>query len=706
MNHDKRIAQELDLQPRQVKSAIDLLNEGNTIPFIARYRKEMTFSLDELQLRQIEQKLTYYQAVDTRRDQIVSAIDKQGQLDDTLHKKLLESEILVELEDLYQPFKVKRKTRASKAIDAGLKPLADKIVNHGKVNLVGEAKRYITKEYTTVSDVLSGARDIVAQIIADDVDIKRAIREKALEWGNLVATKVKSAEDEKGLYRAYYDFSNRLKWIKPYQVLALNRGESEKILRVKVDIADRDWLPIVNRKFSRRHQDDWSEQLDMAIADSGKRLILPATERFIRRHLTEDAHSHAVDVFVNNVRGVLLQSPLPNVVVMGIDPGFRSGCKIAIIDRTGNVLETSTIYPNPPQRQYDQSKRTLGMLIQNHDVELIAIGNGTASRETELLVAEITKQSENVKYLIVSEAGASVYSASEVARQELPDLDVTLRGAVSIARRVQDPLAELVKIDPKSIGVGLYQHDLNQGDLSDALTWVVETVVNQVGVELNTSSVSLLKYVAGISESIANNIVDFREKVGEFAYREQLFDVSGIGEKTYEQCAGFLRIRDADLWMDASAIHPESYDVAVQIADVIGMAETMSYDERQITVTEFLKSYSVESLAIQLDVGEPTIEDILEQIAKPGRDPREDVPTPKLRSDILKMEDLQEGINLDGVVRNVVDFGAFIDIGVKQDGLLHSSKIPNDMVIQVGDVLKLEILSLNIDRGRIGLGLA
>ncbi len=706
MNHNNRIARELNLQPRQVHSAIELFQDGNTIPFIARYRKEMTFSLDELQLRQIEQKYKYYEAVDTRREQIISAIGKQDKLTDEIHEKLINSFSLVGLEDLYQPYKTKRRTRASKAIDAGLKPLADKILIGNRGDLVSEARRFICEDYSIVEDVLAGARDIVAQTIADNIYVRQEIRSKMLEWGRLESKRIKDADDEKAVFRLYYDFSNRAKWIKPYQILAMNRGEAEKVLRIKIQIEERDWLPVIRRHYVRKHQQNWLEQLELSIVDAGKRLILPAVERYLRRYLTEIAHEHAIEVFADNLRGLLLQAPLPNTIVMGIDPGFRTGCKVAVIDETGKVLDTCTIYPNPPQNDTNRSLGKLKTLVEQYNVDLVAIGNGTASRETELLIADLVKQCNGLKYLIVSEAGASVYSASEVARSELPDMDVTLRGAVSIARRVQDPLAELVKIDPKSIGVGLYQHDLNQNELSDALTWIVQTVVNRVGVELNTSSVSLLRYVAGISENIAKNIVAYREDAGRFRNRMELQAVGGIGEKTFQQCAGFLRIRDSQNWMDGSAIHPESYSLAREITRTIGIHEDISPEMRQTMIDNFFTKTTTITLAKRLNVGEPTIVDILEQVVQPGRDPREDVAPPILRSDVLKMEDLQEGMIVDGVVRNVVDFGAFIDIGVKQDGLLHSSKITRDMVIAVGDNLKLNILSIDIERGRIGLSLS
>jgi protein Tex len=705
MNYEKRIADELNIQSNQVKSTILLLDEGNTIPFIARYRKEMTFNLDELQLRKIEEKLQLFRTVDDRRNKIVDSIEKQDLMTDAIYKKLQIAETLVELEDLYQPYKPKRVTRASKAIDAGLEPLARKILKQSKQDVEQEARKHITDDFPTTDDVLSGARDIVAQIIADDSDVRSEVRRKGAEWGIVRSTKVKSADDERGLFKIYYDFESRIKWIKPYQILALNRGSDTKILRVKIEISERDWLPIVHRKYRPRGNSGWAGQLELAIADSAKRLLLPAIERDIHRSLTETAHVHAIDVFAENVRRLLLQPPLSGYIVLGIDPGFRSGCKVAIVDATGNVLDTATIYPNPPQSRYDETLKTLNEIIQRYKVSLIVIGNGTASRETELLVAELVTQNDQLRYIIVNEAGASVYSASEIARQEFPEMDVTIRGAVSIARRIQDPLAELVKIDPKSIGVGLYQHDVDQTQLAESLSWVVQLVVNQVGVDLNTCSASLLKYVSGITEKVANQMIAFRNEHGRIQNLKDLLKVKGVGAKTFEQAAGFLRIRNGDNWLDSSAIHPESYSTTSNILKFAEIDPNSTTEEHQIKIDTLLKTTPISEIAFKLDVGIPTIEDILEQLKRPGRDPREDIPLPILRSDILKMEDLEEGFALQGTVRNVVDFGAFVDIGVKQDGLLHSSKIPKHISLHVGDVIDIRILSIDKDRGRIGLAL-
>lgn len=705
MNYNNRIATELKIEPRQAQAAIQLLDDGNTIPFIARYRKEMTFNLDELQLRQIETKVQQLRAIDDRREQIIKQIDKHGKLSDSLSRKLKNAQSLLELEDLYQPYKETRRTRASKAIAAGLEALAQKILNQPHDNIAETSQQYLCEAYPTIDDVLSGARDIVAQIIANSPDTRGNIRRKVLSYGKILSVKIKSAIDNQDVFKVYYDFQVNIKWIKPYQILAINRGESTKILRVKIQIEERYWSPILYSKFKPIASNPWGKQLDIAMQDSIKRLILPAVERDVRRHLTELAHEHAIEVFTNNLQGLLLQPPITGYIVMGIDPGFRSGCKVAVVDEIGKLLDTVIIYPNAPQNQHDKSIDTLNRLVKKYHVGLIAIGNGTAVRETETLVAQLIQQSEDLQYLIVSEAGASVYSASDIAREEFPDIDVSLRGAVSIARRVQDPLAELVKIDPRSIGVGLYQHDLNQGKLLDSLSWVVQSVVNQVGADLNTSSIALLTYVSGLSDSIAQEIVRFRETNGKFASREQLLDVKGLGSKTFEQSAGFLRIYDGSSWLDSSAIHPESYRIARRILRELGIDENTSLSDREQKIQRFLANSDLESLVHKLSVGSLTVEDILDQIIQPGRDPREDIPLPILRKDILRMEDLEVGVVLQGTVRNVVDFGAFVDIGVKQDGLLHSSKIPRGLSLQVGDVIEVQILSIDIERGRIGLSI-
>lgn len=707
-NYDSRIAQRLNVRPEQVGATIKLLDDGNTIPFIARYRKEATLNLDEFLIRQIEETVKQFRQVDDRRDTITKSIAEQGKLTDALQEKIEVAETLTELEDLYQPYKPKRRTRASMARERGLEPLAEQLLAQPRKGPKPEeaARTFLSDEVATVEDALQGARDIVAEIIADNADIRGQVREKALQFATLRSSKIKSADDPKATYKTYYEFENRVGYVRPHQTLALNRGENEKILRVKLDIAERDWRDPIYAVYRPDRRSDWDTQLEEAIADSAKRLLLPAIERDVRRHLSEQAEAHAIQVFATNLRGLLTQAPLAQHVVMGLDPAYRTGCKVAVIDASGKVLTTTTIYPHKPRQQWRESQVTLSQLIQRYSVSIIAIGNGTASRETEQLVAELTRTLDDVQYAIVNEAGASVYSASELARQELPDLDVSLRGAVSIARRIQDPLAELVKIDPQSIGVGLYQHDLNQTALSDALDATVESVVNQVGVDVNTASPALLAYVAGIGPKLAENIVSYRDDNGSFSSRKAIKQVSGLGPKAFEQSAGFLRVRDGNELLDASAIHPESYNVAKSVLKRAATTVNAPAKQRHAALSALLETTAPESLAAELGTGTLTLADIIEQLRRPGRDPREDVDPPLLRSDVLTMADLSDGMVLKGTVRNVVDFGAFIDIGVKQDGLLHISKLPRGEDLRVGDVLSVSILSVDIERGRIGLGWA
>lgn len=639
-----------------------------------------------------------------------------------LQTALLNAETKTALEDLYQPYKPKRRTRASMARDRGLQPLADQILFQLRTAETPEeiAVAFLSDNVTSVDDALAGARDIVAETISDNADVRRVTREKALEWGHLGSTRVDDAEDERGVFELYYDFDFRVNRIRPHQVLAINRGESEKVLRVSIDVAERDWRGAIQAVFRPHRLSPFAEQMELAIDDAANRLLLPAIERDVRRTLTEQAEAHAITVFATNLRGLLSQPPLAGHTILALDPGYRTGCKVAVADPTGKLLDTETIYPHPPQRQIEAATRTLVNLIQQYGVSLVAIGNGTASRESEQLVAEIIRSlsaskmangrqangqnDDGLHYLIVNEAGASVYSASPLARAELPDLDVSMRSAVSIARRVQDPLAELVKIDPKSIGVGLYQHDVDQGDLAKSLDGVVESVVNQVGVDVNTASPALLTHVAGIGPKLAERIVEHRNSNGPFVNRKSLKDVSGLGPKAFEQAAGFLRIRDGDHPLDASAIHPESYRVAQKLLQRIKLPLDSKPDERLEPLKAIGEQIFLGQLASELDTGEPTLVDIFEQLVRPGRDPREDLPAPILRSDVLSMDDLIPGLRLDGTVRNVVDFGAFIDIGVKQDGLLHRSQIPHGMKLGVGDIVQVEILNVEVERGRIGLG--
>lgn len=703
--YDQKIAQLFNIRPEQVAATIALLDGGNTVPFIARYRKEATLNLDELLIRQVAETVVKLRAVDDRRTSIRTSIADQGKLTPALAHTLDSAETLTALEDIYAPYKPKRKTRATTAREKGLQPLADALLSQNpSLDVAREAARYLTDDVPTVGEALAYARDILAEIISENATVRARLREKAQQWGVLSVQRVKNSTDEKETYALYYAYTAPVKALKPYQVLAINRGETEKILRVSLDIPERDWRDALESAYRPRKNTPIGDQLALAITDSAERLLLPAIERDTRRQLTDHAENHAIEVFASNMRGLLNQPPLANRVTMGIDPGFRSGCKIAVVDASGKVLATTAIYPHEPQRQHAEALLTLGALIRKHQVSLLAIGNGTASRETEALVAEITRAMPSVQYVITNEAGASVYSASDLARAEMPDLDVTLRGAVSIARRVQDPLAELVKIDPKSIGVGMYQHDVDQKALGQALDAVVESVVNQVGVDVNSASPALLQHVAGIGQKLAGNIVAHRDAQGVFASRAALKKVAGMGPKAYEQAAGFLRVRAGKELLDASAIHPESYASAREIlkrADVTAQASSV---ERDLKLAALRRQTPLPALAQTLSIGELTLADIFEQLARPGRDPREDLPAPLLRSDVLSMKDLQTGMELSGTVRNVVDFGAFVDIGVKQDGLLHKSELPAAVRLSVGDVIRVTIRSVDEARGRIGLG--
>ena len=701
-----RISQQLSLRSEQVGATVSLLDEDNTIPFIARYRKEATSGLDEEQIRNIKDWLERLRSLEERRKAILNSIEEQGKLTPELEQRIGRAETKTELEDLYQPYKPKRKTRASVAREKGLQGLADKILQQERSNrsLSDLAKPFLTESVPDMEGALAGARDIVAEALSDHTDIRRQTRDKALKWGLVITEKIEDVEDPKGIYELYYDFSSRVDRLQPHQVLAINRGENEKVLRVKVAVAERDWKTAITSFFRPDRKTPFADQLELAIEDAAQRLLLPAIERDVRRNLTDQSEEHAIRVFATNLRALLNQPPLSGHIVLGIDPGFRTGCKIAVTDQTGKVLDTGTIYPHDPQRRWDEAIKYLDALVSRYDVSLIAIGNGTASRETEQLVAQLTRHDERIHYLIVSEAGASVYSASRLAREELPDLDVSLRGAVSIARRVQDPLAELVKIDPKSIGIGMYQHDVDQKKLSETLNGVVESVVNRVGVDLNTASAALLAHVAGIGPRLAERIVAHRDEKGPFSNRHELLVVSGLGPKAFEQAAGFLRIRGGGNPLDASAIHPESYAVAESVMAKAKVDFKTPPDRQREYLQELLVEKPVQQLAAELGTGVPTLEDILEQLVRPGRDPREELPAPILRSDVLSMEDLQLGMRLMGTVRNVVDFGAFIDIGVKNDGLLHRSQIPRGQNLKLGDIVEVEIQKVEPERGRISLG--
>jgi uncharacterized protein len=723
MTHADQIATQLNVKPSQVTAVINLLDEGNTVPFIARYRKEMTGSLDDEQIRIIADELIRLRGLDERRVSILASIEEQGKLTDELRDAITAAVTMTALEDLYAPYKKKRRTRAMVAREKGLEPLADLILKQDFGSPEEFAAKFLNEQVTNIEEALQGARDIVAEMISDNANVRAVTREKALKFGKVRVEKIANAADEKAVYESYYEFEGNVNRLQPHQILAITRGEKEGVLRVHVDVPERDWLDAIQAEFEQDIISPFADQLALAIQDSAERLLLPAIERDVRREKGEGADNHAIQVFATNLRALLGQAPLAGHTVLGLDPGFRTGCKVAVVDPTGKLLDTGTIYPHEPKNDWKGSINTLQDMINRHHVTLITIGNGTASRETEKLVAEVvngtqvdrktSKQVNNLqpanvqrstKYLIVSEAGASVYSASALARAEFPDLDVTIRGAVSIARRAQDPLAELVKIDPKSIGVGMYQHDVDQTALTHALDGVVESVVNSVGVDVNTASSALLTHVAGIGPKLATNIVTHRDTNGPFKSRAALKKVTGLGPKAFEQAAGFMRIRDGKNPLDASAIHPESYPIAEAVLARAALTVDSSIPDRISALNSLTASTPLETLAAEFECGVPTLKDILEQLVRPGRDPRADTPAPILRSDVLKAEDLVTGMQLKGTVRNVVDFGAFVDIGLKGDGLLHKSQIPHGTVLKVGDIINVEIVKIEKERGRIGLG--
>jgi uncharacterized protein len=706
MSYAETIAKLINARPSQVEATINLLDDGNTVPFIARYRKEMTGTLDDEQVRIIADEVVRLRGIDDRRATILSSIEEQGKLTDELRSAINASDSMTTLEDLYAPYKPKRRTRAMIAREKGLQPLADLILKQAKDKrpLDVIAAEFLNEKVENWKDAIEGARDIVAETISDHAEVRRSTREKALKFSKVGAEKVEGVSDEKRVYESYYTFDGRVDRLQPHQILALNRGEKEGVLKVRVQINERDWRTSIEENFEVDILSPFADELMIAEEDAANRLLLPSIERDVRRTLSEKADSHAINVFATNLRALLSVPPLANQTVIGLDPGFRTGTKVAVVDPTGKLLDTGTIYPHEPRNDWNGALVVLKEMIERHHVTLITIGNGTASRETEKLAAELTRNAPTTQYLIVNEAGASVYSASPLARAEFPDLDVSIRGAVSIARRAQDPLAELVKIDPKSIGVGLYQHDVDQTALNHSLDGVVESVVNNVGVDLNTASSALLTHVAGVGPKLASAIVSYRDGNGKFESRVELRKVSGLGPKAYEQSAGFMRIRNGKEPLDESAIHPESYPVARMLLERAGLKPASPIMERKSALAEVLTKTTLEKLATELGCGIPTLKDILEQLVRPGRDPREEAQPPLLRTDVLKMEDLVEGMQLKGTVRNVVDFGAFIDIGVKQDGLLHRTQLPFGTVIKVGDIIEVIILKIEKDRGRIGLG--
>lgn len=711
----KLIAEELNLRPSQIEKTVELLDTENTVPFIARYRKEATGSLDEDQIRAIEDRIKYLRNLDERKQTVLKSISDQGKLTPELEQKIKAAQKLQDVEDLYLPYKPKRRTRATIAKEKGLEPLAELIMKQetNEGDRIEIASQYIdeAKEVTSADAALAGARDIVAEIISEDADIRKIIRRLTHDKG-LLASEGTSAESAKD-YEIYQEFSEPIKTIPPHRILAINRGEREKMLRVSIDIDTEILLDPIASKYITNKKSIFTEDMDFAVADSYDRLISPAIAREMRKLLTEKADNHAIEIFAQNLKALLLIPPMQDKMIMGIDPGYRTGCKVAVIDSTGKYLEGDTIYPHPPQKQWQQAQDIVSRLADKYQVDIIAIGNGTASRETEQMVAEIIGQMERtVHYTIVSEAGASVYSASPIAKQEFPDLEASQRGNISIARRLMDPLSELVKIDPKSIGVGLYQHDVDQNQLSESLDHVVESCVNAVGVDLNTASSSLLKYVSGINSRVADNIVKHREENGKFHSRGELKAVKGLGTNAFVQASGFLRIPDGDIFFDRTAVHPESYGAAEKLLDALHLdLNSIKADGSALKKAMKQSDKKMSELAELCDSGQETLQDIIESLEKPNRDPRDKMDKPILRSDVLSMDDLNEGMILKGTVRNVVDFGAFVDIGVKQDGLVHLSKMakrfikhPLD-VVSVGDVIEVKIMSIDMDRGRIGLSM-
>lgn len=703
----KKLREEFGITQSQAENTVRLLDEGNTVPFIARYRKEMTGSLDDQIIRQLSERLTALRNLEDRRTQVRTAIAEQGRLTDALAAKLDAAQTQTEIEDIYRPFRPKRRTRASIAKEKGLQPLADIIWGQKLIGTPEEAAKAFVDSgqgVDTVLDAINGAMDILAEQISDDADLRKLLREETIKCGAIVSKKTK---DEPSVYEMYYDYREPLKKAAGHRVLAMNRGEKEGFLSVKIEGEEEKLLQRMEKRLIRRSSDT-ADILREVIADSYKRLIAPSLEREIRNDLTEQAEEAAIGVFRENLRQLLLQPPISGKVVLALDPAYRTGCKIAVIDATGKPLETTVVYPTPPQNKTAEAEKKLLGLIEKYGVDLISIGNGTASRESELFVAEMLKKTKRrVQYIIANEAGASVYSASKLGAEEFPDYDVSLRSAVSIGRRIQDPLAELVKIDPKSIGVGQYQHDMNQKRLGEALGGVVEDCVNSVGVDLNTASPALLSYVAGIHAAVAKNILKYREEHGKFTARRELLKVAKLGPKAYEQCAGFLRLPESEMPLDRTGVHPESYAAAEGLLALCGYGLADVAARRVSGLAKKIKS--PEKTAAELGIGVPTLEDIMRELEKPGRDPREDAPAPVLRSDVLSMEDLQEGMVLTGTVRNVIDFGVFVDIGVHQDGLVHISQICDRFIkhpleaVKLGDVVQVKVLSVDLQKKRIAL---
>lgn len=705
----QRVSKEVEISQKQVQNVIALVEDGNTVPFIARYRKEQTGALDEVQIRNILDSWNYLMNLEERKEEVLRLIEEQGKLTEELAAQIHQAKKLQQVEDLYRPFKQKRRTKATVAKEKGLEPLAQWLLNFPRSDVKNEAKTYINEEAGVQSseEAIQGALDIVAEQISDEASYRQWIRTTTVKDG-IIVTSVKDPEkDEKNIYEMYYEYTEAVKRIVPHRILAMNRGEKDGILKVSIDAPTDRILSYLHKQVIKKRDSSAESYIISAIEDAYKRLIEPSIEREIRKELSEKAEERAIHIFSENLRKLLLQPPLKGKVVLGVDPAFRTGCKLAVVDETGKVLKNDVIYPHPPVRKAAEAQNKLKKMFAEYPIEVVAIGNGTASRETEQFVTDVLKEIKNpVYYLIVNEAGASVYSASDVAREEFPDFQVEERSAVSIARRLQDPLAELVKIDPKSVGVGQYQHDVSQKQLNDSLTFIVETVVNQVGVNANTASASLLQYVAGLNKTVAQNIVKYRDENGKFSNRKQLKKIPRLGTKTYEQCIGFLRIIEGEEPLDRTGIHPETYGDVKKLLKKAEVKETELGTEK---VKEALKHISLPEISEELRIGELTLKDIIEALVRPERDPRDELPKPLLRQDILKLEDLAKGIQLEGTVRNVVDFGAFIDIGVKQDGLVHISKLTNRYVkhpldvVSVGDLVNVWVEDVDMKKGRVAL---
>ena len=712
MNIINELAKEFNLGVSRVEATVALIDDGNTIPFIARYRKEVTGSLDDTVLRDLDERLKYLRSLETRKEEVRGLIDAQGKLTPEIEEALTNAKILTEVEDIYRPFKPKRKTRASVAREKGLEPLASLIMEQRRSydkDISEIAEEFVNEEkgVKKAEDAIAGAKDIIAEDISDNAEYRKAIRALTHDHGLIVS---KKAKDEDSVYSSYYDYNESIKKIPGHRVLAINRGEKEEFLKVSVQIDSEIILNYLFSEIMSAVKSPANDYIASAIVDSYDRLIAPSVEREIRTALFDDASESAIKLFSDNLKHLLMQAPLKGKTVLGYDPGYRTGCKLAVVDKTGKVITTAVIYPTKPREDIEGSERIVTSLIKKYGVDVVAIGNGTASKESEIFIANVLKKlSTDKKYIMVSEAGASVYSASKLGAEEFPDFDVTQRSAVSIARRLQDPLAELVKIDPKSIGVGQYQHDMKQARLDEALGGVVEDCVNSIGVDVNTASYSLLSYISGINMTSAKNIVKYREENGEFTKREQLKKVPKIGDKAYQQCAGFLRVPDSREIFDNTGVHPEAYEAAAKLLDKFGYTKADVAGGALSDLRKKCTKFGTKKLAEELTIGEPTLMDIIGELEKPGRDVRDSLPQPILRDDVLGMEDLKEGMMMTGTVRNVIDFGAFVDIGVHQDGLVHISEISDKYikhpseVLSVGDIVNVKIKSVDLNKKRIGL---